>query len=183
MIEVAPRVVSLDIDTTASKIVWTGKKVTGSHYGSIQFNRGWLIFEGEKLVGGGFEANMKSITCYDLSGEWATKLIQHLMSDDFFSVEKYPLSKFIIMTAEKKGREDYFIKGEMTIKDISQPIEFPAKVTMEKEKIVATAKLTIDRTKFNVRYGSGTYFSNLGDKMVYDTFDLDIQLTTRLKKN
>lgn len=179
MIELAPTAVSLDLDTSHSKIVWTGKKVTGSHYGSILFSYGWLVFEGEKLISGGFEANMNSITCYDLSEEWATKLVEHLKSDDFFSVEKYPAAKFLITEAEKKSREDYLIKGDMTIKGITHPLEFSAKVITEKGKVVATAKVTIDRTKFNVRYGSGTFFSNLGDKMIYDHFELAIQLSTK----
>ncbi|GAB4329163.1 MAG: hypothetical protein OHK0038_03190 [Flammeovirgaceae bacterium] len=172
---------TLNVDTANSKIIWTGKKVTGSHTGGINLSKGSLEMNKGKLVGGSFEIDMNSITCTDLTGEWNGKLIGHLKSDDFFGVEKHSTAKFEITKAEDKGNGDYQVKGKATIKGITQEIEFPAKVQIAGDKVTATAKVVIDRTKFNVKYGSGTFFSDLGDKMIYDNFELDVTLVSNVK--
>lgn len=170
---------SLEVRVEKSNIVWNGYKVTGSHTGNIQLKSGKLDFEGDKLVGGAFEIDMSSITCNDLEGEWNQKLVGHLKSDDFFSVEKYPTAKFVITQVVSRGTPgDYKIVGDLTIKGITKEIKFFSKVTEENGEKVSTAEIKVDRSDFNVRFGSGSFFDNLGDKTIYDEFDLEVKLVS-----
>ncbi|MCB0583841.1 MAG: YceI family protein [Phaeodactylibacter sp.] len=172
---VEPREVSIEEST----ITWNAYKVTGSHNGNIQLKSGKLDFDGDKLVGGSFEIDMASITCNDLEGEWNQKLVGHLKSDDFFGVEKHPTAGFVITQVVSRGTPgDYKIVGDLTIKGITKEIKFYAKVTEENGQKVATADIKVDRSDFNVRYGSGSFFDNLGDKTIYDEFDLQVKLVS-----
>lgn len=172
---------SYGVDVQNSKIEWTGYKVTGKHTGTVNLVRGTLTFDGENLTGGNFEIDMNSITCTDLEGEWASKLVGHLKSDDFFGVANYPTTKFNITRVVPMGKPgDYKILGDMTIKSTTKPIKFFATITKNADnKNVATAKVTIDRSEYDVKYGSGSFFDGLGDKTIYDEFDLNITLVTK----
>lgn len=161
-----------------SKITWIGRKVGGSHNGYINLTQGSLLVEDSKIVGGSFEIDMSSITNEDLSGEYKGKLEGHLKSDDFFGVEKFPTATFEITEAIPQGPGKYKITGDITIKGITKEIKFPASVTENGGIYEASADITIDRSEFNVRYGSGSFFDNLGDKVIYDDFDLSVTLTT-----
>ncbi|MCB0551512.1 MAG: YceI family protein [Phaeodactylibacter sp.] len=170
---------SLTVSVEKSNIVWNGYKVTGSHTGNVQLKSGNLDFDGDKLVGGSFEIDMASITCNDLEGEWAQKLVGHLKSDDFFGVEKYPTAKFVITQVVSRGTPgDYKVVGDITIKGITKQIKFFTNVKNDGGQKVATAEVKVDRSDFNVRFGSGSFFDNLGDKTIYDEFDLKIELVT-----
>jgi polyisoprenoid-binding protein YceI len=168
------------VDTTASSIVWTGYKVTGKHTGTVKIKNGDLQMENGKLTGGSFEIDMTSITCTDLEGEWAGKLVGHLKSDDFFGTAKYATSKFVITRAlpqDTKG--NYKILGDLTIKETTKPVKFMATVTENGGMVTATGKITVDRSEYNVKYGSGSFFDGLGDKTIYDEFDMQISLTAK----
>lgn len=168
---------TMQVDTKASVISWKGYKVTGSHYGKISLKSGKLDFNNGALTGGSFEIDMTSMTCEDLSGGMADKLLNHLKSDDFFGVAKYPTAKFVITQVVSRGTPGaYKILGDLTIKSTTKPIKFFAEVKDEGGKMVATAKITVDRSEFDVRYGSGSFFDNLGDKTIHDEFDLDVKL-------
>jgi len=168
---------AMNVNPGESKIVWKGKKVTGEHTGTIELSKGALQFKGEQLVGGSFEIDMTSIANTDLgSDEYKQKLVGHLKSDDFFSVEKFPKATLVIKNVETKKAGKYLVKGDITIKGITKSIEFPAQVTVLDSKSTATASITIDRSEFDVKYGSGSFFDGLGDKMIYDDFTLDITL-------
>ncbi len=170
------------VDTKASVINWKGAKVTGSHYGKIALKNGNLEFKDGMLAGGSFEIDMTTITCEDLTGGTADKLVGHLKSDDFFGVAKYPTSKFVITQVVSRGTPGaYKIAGNLTIKSTTKPIKFFADVKEESGKNVATAKITVDRSDYDVRFGSGSFFDNLGDKTIYDEFELDIKLVTSAK--
>ncbi|MEZ4875097.1 MAG: YceI family protein [Flavobacteriaceae bacterium] len=158
-------------EVTESTITWLGKKVTGKHSGTIQLKEGYLEMEGEELVGGLFVIDMTTIENTDLSGEYKGKLEGHLKSDDFFGVESYPTATLVINSA-KKNANTYTVMADITIKGITQPITFD----LNKDGNTATTKVVIDRSKFNVRYGSGSFFDNLGDKTIYDDFELDVTL-------
>lgn len=162
-----------------SKITWIGRKVGGSHNGSINLKEGALQMENGKIIGGRFVIDMTSITDEDLSGEYKTKLEGHLKSDDFFGVEKYPTATFEITEAIPQGPGNYKITGNITIKGITKEIKFPAKVTEDNGVYTATANLTIDRSEYNVRYGSGSFFDDLGDKVIYDDFDLSVSISAK----
>ena len=112
------------VSVAESNIVWNGYKVTGSHTGTIKLKSGALEFEGDKLTGGNFEIDMTSIVCTDLEGEWNEKLVGHLKSDDFFSVEKNPTASFVITQVVSRGKPgEYKIVGDLTIKGNKQQIQ------------------------------------------------------------
>jgi len=167
------------VDVKESSIAWVGKKVTGQHNGTIALKGGRLEMEDEKLVGGIFTIDMSSIECLDLSGESKGKLEGHLKSDDFFGVDKFPSATFVITKAVPQGPGKYKIVGNITIKETTEEIQFPATIEEKDGKVMATADITIDRSKFNVRYGSGSFFDNLGDKTIYDNFDLSVSLVAK----
>tara|TARA_R110002072_G_scaffold2867_2_gene22322 strand:- start:720 stop:1289 length:570 start_codon:yes stop_codon:yes gene_type:complete len=154
-----------------SAINWKGKKITGSHYGSINLKEGSMTLEGEQIVSGKFVIDMTSIVVEDLKGDSKGKLEGHLKSDDFFGVANHPTSTLVIKSGNKTA-EGYYINGDITIKGTTEPIAFLLKM----DGNTATASLKIDRTKFNVRYGSGSFFDNLGDNTIYDDFELDVTL-------
>jgi len=160
------------VEVTNSKIVWKGYKVSGSHEGILSLKSGSLSFDGEKLTGGTFTIDMTSLACTDLEGEYKNKLEGHLKSDDFFSVANYPTSKLQITKAKKKGKNVCKITANLTIKGITKSVKFDASIYGKK----ATANLKIDRTDFNVKYGSGSFFDDLKDNMIYDEMDLVIDI-------
>jgi len=164
----------LKLDTKKSSIVWTGKKVTGSHTGKISLLSGSLTQSGKNYIAGELVADMKSITCDDLTdAETNAKLVGHLKSDDFFGVETFPTAKLVITNGKVKSINQVEFSGDLTIKGITQPVTFDANITPDLKGVKFSGKLTVDRSKFNVRFGSGSFFDNLGDNMIYDPFDLD----------
>ena len=160
------------VKTGESKVIWKGYKVTGSHEGTIQLKEGFLTFNGEKLTGGEVIVDMTSINTTDLKGEYKDKLDGHLRSDDFFGIEKYPTAKLTLKEVKSAGKNSYNATGELTIKGKTHPVTFDISVYGSK----ASATLKVDRTKYDVRYGSGSFFDNLGDKTIYDEFDLVVDL-------
>lgn len=163
---------SKPVNPSKSEIKWTGKKVTGSHYGTVNVKSGKLDMNAGKLVGGKIVVDMTSIACNDLEGEWNGKLVGHLKSDDFFGVANHPEAVFTIQRAVEAAAGEYTVTGDLTIKNITHPIKFKANL----KDGVATTKVTIDRSKYDIRYGSGSFFDNLGDKTIYDEFELEISL-------
>ena len=165
------------VDPVESKIKWHGKKVTGEHFGDIALKGGSLELSGNEIVGGRFEVDMNSITNHDIKDEDSRKkLVGHLKSDDFFGVEQYPTSVFEITEVNKKSGNKYDITGDLTIRGITNSISFPATVAVVNDKVTAEAEIVIDRSKYNVKFGSGSFFDNLGDRLIYDDFTLNIAL-------
>lgn len=163
------------IDIKSSTITWIGKKVLGSHNGTIKLKSGFLDMENDKLIGGEFVMDMTTINNLDLSGDSKGKLEGHLKSEDFFGVEKYPTAKLIITNATNTKTSDgnnYSVQGNMTIKESTHPIKFDMLLVGN----TATCKINIDRSKYDVRYGSGSFFDGLGDKAIDDIFTLDVLL-------
>jgi len=165
-----------EISLENSNVEWIGEKVTGSHSGSINLNSAFLLFEEEKLVGGEFEIDMNSIKCTDIENpKYAAKLENHLKSDDFFATDKHPISNFKITNVIFDGTS-YMITGDITIRELSQEITFPAKFHSHGKLFHANATAKVDRTKHDVKFRSGSFFDELGDKMIYDEFTLKIHL-------
>ncbi|MDD4976204.1 MAG: YceI family protein [Bacteriovorax sp.] len=166
----------VEIDPAASKLVYLAKKVTGQHTGEVKLSSGHLNFAKDSLKGGEFEIDMTSITNNDLTDkDYHKKFIDHMISDDFFSVEKFKTAKLVLKTVKKEKADTYKVTGDLTIKGITAPVTFDAVATKEK----ATAKVTFDRTKYDIKYGSGKFSPTLGDKMIYDEVQLDVVLTAK----
>nr|WP_321452070.1 YceI family protein [uncultured Carboxylicivirga sp.] len=162
-----------EIKSVDSKVVWTGKKIGGSHTGEIQIKDGYLNLKNGKLTGGKIVIDMNSITNTDLENEgYNAKLVGHLKSDDFFGVANYPTSEFVINKVTELSGDKATVNGTITIKGKTQDISFD----VLKKGSAYTAQIEVDRSKFDVRYGSGSFFDNLGDKAIDDIFILDIEL-------
>lgn len=163
----------VEIDTKKSSVKWLGEKIGGQHEGNIQIKSGNIELVKDQIVGGNFVIDMTSITNTDLEDEgYNQKLVGHLKSDDFFGVEKYPTASFVIKKSTKFSNGKASLTGDITIKDKTESITFE----VGKEGKEFTAKVEIDRSKFDVRYGSDSFFDNLGDKAIDDIFILDIKL-------
>ena len=167
---------SQKVDTANSSVKWIGKKVTGEHTGTIAIKEGNLVVENSKVTGGKVVIDMNSIVDLDQTdADWNAKLIGHLKSDDFFAVATYPTSELVLTKVEGKG-DNYTFSGNLTIKGITNPITFSATSSKDGKNIRYMGSLTIDRTKYNMKFGSKSFFENLGDKVVYDDFTLNFNL-------
>ena len=162
----------LTADTEKTKLLWLGEKVTGQHTGTIKLQEGWLNWQDNKIVSGEFNIDMKSLK----DSEDNTRLEGHLQSDDFFGVEKFPIAKLVITGSTPFEKGTALVSGTLTIKGTTNPIEFKATTQKKEEGTWFFANIVIDRTKYNVRYGSGSFFDNLGDKTIYDEFKLKVNL-------
>lgn len=154
------------INTEKSSIEWVGKKVTGKHNGTIDFKSGEVEVKGGKLVGGTFVVDMTTISVSDLSGGMKGKLEGHLKSDDFFGVEKFPEATFVVTSVDGAT-----VKGDLTIKGHTEKEAF----TLVKKGKTISGDIKIDRTKFDIRYGSKSFF-NVGDKAIDNEFELSIHI-------
>lgn len=176
---------SLTVSVSDSKVNWLGKKVTGQHNGTIKVAKGEVMVDNGKVTGGKIEIDMKSIVCEDLKDEESNKkLVGHLSSADFFDVEKFPTSKIEITKVEElkdpaKPNVNSTVTGNLTMKDVTKSITFPAEIKIENGVITVKADFDIDRTDWNIKYGSGKFFDNLGDKMINDKFNLNLTIVAK----
>ncbi|SMC78650.1 YceI family protein [Pedobacter africanus] len=165
------------VDLEKSSITWLGKKLTGSHNGTIDLQSGSLLFDGKKLSGGNFVINMTTIKDADKSA----RLEGHLKADDFFGTDKFATSTFVIKKVAAAAANQVNVTGDLTIKGVTNSITFPATVTWNADgSVSATAeKVTVDRTKFGIKYRSKGMFPDVGDKMIYDDFELSVKLVAK----
>jgi len=164
---------SFKANVEKSELKWTGKKVTGQHNGHIKLADGVLSFKDNRIVSGTFNIDMKSITNDDLQDAgYNQKLIGHLKTDDFFGVEKFPVATLVISGSTTLVNNQADVNGNLTIKGITNPITF----MVVKNGDTYSANIAVNRAKFDVRYGSGSFFDNLGDKVIDDIFTLDVVL-------
>jgi polyisoprenoid-binding protein YceI len=166
--------INKDIDISKSSVKWLGEKVTGSHEGTISVKEGHLHFNNNFFTGGNIIIDMSTIECTDLEGEPKSSIEGHLSSDDFFGVKKYPTASLEIVNADKikDSKNKYKVSAILEIKSIKNNIEFEVDI----DNGSAIVDLVIDRSKYNIKYGSGSFFDNLGDKMIYDDFKLSVSL-------
>ena len=170
------------VDKSASKVKWEGKKVTGKHTGTIAFESGILTVSKDKVTGGSFAIDMKTIVDEDLTDpEWNKKLIGHLSSDDFFSIEKFPKAVMVVNKVTSVSGDDFHFLADLTIKGIKKPVEFNAKVKVNGDNLGAQGIITVNRTLYDIKYGSGSFFQGLGDKMISDDFTLEFEVTATKK--
>tara|TARA_B110001452_G_scaffold256741_1_gene250339 strand:+ start:1276 stop:1842 length:567 start_codon:yes stop_codon:yes gene_type:complete len=163
------------INIQKSTLEWIGKKIGGQHNGEIQLNSGEIKLANNKIESGFFSMDMKTITCTDLEDPgYNQKLVGHLKSDDFFGVEKHPTANFNVTNSTSFKNSKATLKGNLTIKGVTQKISFE----VTKSENVLTANLDVDRSKYNVKYGSNSFFDSLGDAAIDDVFKLKIKLIT-----
>jgi polyisoprenoid-binding protein YceI len=166
----------VEVNSDASTIKWHGKKIGGEHYGNIKLKSGTFEVKDNQIKSGTFTIDMTSITCTDLTDPgYNGKLVGHLKSDDFFGVDKFPTANFVVTESTKFNNDKASVTGEITIKGKKETITFD----VMKSDNAYSAKLEIDRSKFDVRYGSNSFFDNLGDKAIDDIFTLDIKLVVK----
>jgi len=173
----------ISLDKNSGEVVWRGEKVTGKeHYGTIAIKSGMLKIENGELKDVEVTIDMTSINNQDIdSDEYRKKLEKHLRSDDFFSVDKYSEAHFKANSVVKSSKKNkYYIEGKLTIKGKTHPIEFDANFNAEEKSFIASADVVFDRSKYNVRYGSDSFFDNLGDNMIYDDIELNIELSGKM---
>ena len=171
------------VNLNKSNIAWAAnKKITKGHNGDVKIQSGNLIVKNNVLHGGSFVIDMHSMTCEDIKdAEYNAKLIGHLKNDDFFSVEKHPTATIKIKKVFiVKGKENtYSALADLTIKGITNEIKFP--VTLKKnnnDKFIAESKFNIDRSKWDIRYGSDSFFDNLGDKAIKNEIEFAVLIET-----
>lgn len=172
----APHVDVYKLDTQTSSLEWVAEKLTGKHNGTIKFLGGTLS-DNHGAISGKFDVDMNSILVSDLQGESKTKLENHLKSADFFDSKLFPKATFAItslktIAAPDKEGNTHTISGNMTIRDKTNPISFNAKFAEEAGKLRFTGTAVIDRSKYDVKYRSKTFFPEIGDKLIYDEFSL-----------
>lgn len=168
---------TLKVDAKKSSLKWYASKVTGKHDGAINMASGSLTTDGKKVTGGSFDIDMTSITVRDIEDKSTNaKLVGHLKSPDFFSADAFKTAKFEIMKVVPKSGNEYTVAGKMTIKGITQEVDFPATIITTGNSVNATGKITLDRTKWDIKYGSGKFFENIGDKAIHDDFTIEFSL-------
>jgi polyisoprenoid-binding protein YceI len=165
------------VDNESSKLAWLAKKATGEHNGEVKVSNGSFVVDNNTLKSGSFDIDLNTITDADLADKPSNdKLVSTLKSETFFNTDKFPKAAFVITSAAKTSGQQYDIKGKLTIKGITNDVSFPATVTIASKKITAVAKITVDRTKYDIKFRSKNFFENLGDKVIYDDFDLNVNL-------
>ena len=162
----------VSVNAENSVIKWKGEKVTGFHEGIINIKTANLTFDKGDLTGGEIIIDMSTIECTDLSGPYKNKLEEHLNSGDFFNTTEYPISSLKITDCQKVSENLFKVVADLTIKNVTESVQFETELL----KNVATADLIIDRTKFDIKYSSGSFFKNLGDKMIYDNFSISVSI-------
>ena len=164
-----------EIVSTQSNIDWVGKKVTGAHNGTIAIKEGEIVLNDGKLTGGKFVIDTTSIKILDITDPVTNaQFAGHLASDDFFSTEKYPEATLKITSVSGNH-----VEGNLTIKGITHPVSFDAAVNVNSDVLIATGKMVIDRTKYGMKFRSGNFFKDLGDTLIYNDFELNVNVTAK----
>ena len=175
---------TLQIDLKQSKIEWIGYKVTGDHTGTLNLSEGWVLMEKDSIIGGKFIFDMTSISNTDIeSPEWKLKLENHLKTEDFFHVDSFPQAILKIKrnnSLYKKNNLESIslVYADLTIRGITNEISILFRLNKSENNLTAIGSVDIDRTLYNIKYKSGNYFFNLGDKIIYDDFTIKFTIHT-----
>ncbi len=173
------------VDLINSLVTWEGTKVGGAHDGTIGIGHGEIYVFEDNLLAGNVVMNMTDLVVLDIDNpESNARLVGHLKSDDFFSVDTYPeaqfeIVRFVSIPEAREGEPNYTVFGNLTIKDITHGISFDALLEQEEDRITAFADFDLDRTRWDVRFGSGRFFDNLGDNLIHDHFNLKLDIVAR----
>jgi polyisoprenoid-binding protein YceI len=168
------------IDKKESVVTWKGSMLLagkGEHIGYVSISKGELMIEKNQLVGGTVEIDMSTIT--DKIHGSDNSLIDHLKDPDFFDVKKFPISTFAITKVAAGTDSTIEVTGDLTIKGITHAVTFPAKIEVKNGIVTANGKVIIDRTRWDVRYGSGKFYYNLADKAISDDIEFDMKIVAK----
>lgn len=174
------------LDPAASILEWTGRNFNNRHYGRIPFSVGEIVITDGELHGGKITLDMTGISNLDLQDEtYRQMLISHLKSDDFFAVDRYPAASITLsgwqpIAGATPGTPDHTVQGELTIKGITREVKFPIAIAPQEDgSLKAQAAFDIDRTAWNINYGSGKLFEKLGMHLVHDRIDIELFIVAR----
>jgi polyisoprenoid-binding protein YceI len=161
-----------EVQNAKSSIEWVGRKVSGAHNGTVPIKEGSFIVEGDQIISGKVIINIASIKILDITDPATNfQLAGHLASYDFFYSDQYPEATFDITSVS--GSQ---IKGYLTIKDITHPLSFDAQICCKEDTLTASGKIIIDRTKYGIKFRSGNFFKDLGEWLIYNEFDLNLNI-------
>jgi len=173
-----------EIDTQSSAITWKGFKPTGSHSGTISMNKGTFDLSSTNGLSGTFVIDMNSIKVTDIPSddEKNGQLLGHLKSADFFDVQKNPLATFKITKMSTSAEGQKIMLGNLSLNGVTNSIEIPITTTEQGDALaISSTTFTIDRSKWNIKYGSKSFFDNLGDKFISNDIELKFRIVaTRL---
>lgn len=169
------------VNAGESTITWHATKVTGEQSGTVGIQNGFVSSNDGDIVSANIIADMTQIRCTDLEGEWGDKLVGHLNSDDFFATEQFKtssfsLKEFRVLDKEAQGGMTHEVTGDFTIRDQTKSVTFLAMVSEADGKMTISGEVVLDRSQFNVRYGSGSFFDDLGDNLIHDNFTVGFAL-------
>ena len=167
------------VNKDLSTIKWTGKEITTkSHYGILDLKEGSIYVNNDGIISGKVVIDMNSINCLDMSGRGKNRLEGHLRSDDFFGVNSYPEANLSFTSWSVNNLGKILYKGDLTIKNITHPITFSGSVKKIDIGYRSTINLSFDRTLYEIKFRSGKYFQNLGDKLILDNIDISAEIVT-----
>ena len=172
------------VDPAAAKLIWTGKKITGQHHGTIDVRSGTIGWGESGLMQAEVAIDMTTIKDVDLDREYAADLEDHLKSSEFFNTAEFKTAVFKTTQVQpipgaEVGKPNYTLTGDLTIKGITHPVSFMALAWKEKKGIRAAGTIVFDRTLYDIKYRSGRFFDTLGDKMIEDMVQLIFDLTAK----
>ena len=172
--------INFKVTPAQSSIDWTGRKVTGAHNGTINIKDGTLVVNNGKLSAGKFVVDTTSIKIMDVADPATnTQFARHLASDDFFGSDQYPEALFLITSVKPNENDLYNINGDLTIKQITHPVSFKVMLKVSGDTLTASGNMTIDRTVYGMRFRSVNFFKDLGDTLIYNHFDLKVNITAK----
>lgn len=170
------------VDSFESKLVWKGRQLSSKeHDGTLDISSGSIEIDKSGRIFGDIKIDMKSISTSDLDGKWKDKLDGHLKSPDFFNVKGFPTATVTFKGNQNKTTNgEINFEGDLTIKGITQITKFSAKINQIGDKVIATASISFDRSEYDIRYGSGKFFDNLGDKLIYDEITAEVSIVAKM---
>jgi polyisoprenoid-binding protein YceI len=171
------------VDPSKSSIEWRGSKIGGAHTGTVALKTGYLSFKGDKLEAGSFEIDMTTIDTTDVTDRTKRRVDRHLLSKDFFAVRLFPAATLEIASVIQASEVGvYEVIADLSIKGISKEIRFTAVVDKDDNSASAKAEIVFDRSHYNVKYRSGSFFQNLGDKLIHDDVEVRVDLSLERDK-
>lgn len=183
--EERPRDGQYVVDLERSLVGWVGRNPGGSHDGTLRFKSGRVRVKGGRVAKGVFEIDMRSLDVADLAGDMADLLKRHLESEDFFAVARYPVARFEIermvpVEGATPGAPNYEAEGEMTVRGVENPVAFPATAGVRGGELTLEAHFDLDRTRWNVNYGSGKLYARLGMHLVHDHITVQVRVLAQV---